>query len=128
MQKAIDPNRGWNEDHCARANEKFTYAGSDILGEVGWYDGNSGDETHPVGLKKPNGFGLYDMSGNVYEWVWDWYGSYSSESQMTYLDLLDSLLVHVVVVDGAALLVIRGCLFEMVSVPLGVAIFLDFAS
>ena len=67
-------------EYCARGNEAFIYSGSDILGEVGWYDGNSGDETHPVGLKKPNGFGLYDMSGNVYEWVWDWYGSYSSDS------------------------------------------------
>ena len=68
-------------EYCARANESFKYSGGDILSEVGWYDGNSGDETHPVGLKKPNGFGLYDMSGNVYEWVWDSYGSYSSDNQ-----------------------------------------------
>ena len=41
------------------------------MDDVGWYGDNSGSKTHPVGQKKPNGFGLYDMSGNVYEWVWD---------------------------------------------------------
>lgn len=49
------------------------YAGSDKLDEVGWHAGNSGNETHPVGLKAPNALGLYDMSGNVSERCIDWF-------------------------------------------------------
>lgn len=54
---------------AARGGEEYMYAGSDDLNEVGWYRDNSGSTTHPVQQKKPNGFGLYDMSGNIWEWT-----------------------------------------------------------
>ena len=71
-------------EYAARGGSRskgYKYAGSNKLNEVGWYNGNSGGHTHPVGQKKPNELGLYDMSGNVLEWCQDWDGAYSIEAQ-----------------------------------------------
>jgi formylglycine-generating enzyme required for sulfatase activity len=59
----------------------YKYSGSNSASEVAWYTYNSGSKTHPVGEKKGNELGLYDMSGNVGEWCQDWWGNYSSSSQ-----------------------------------------------
>ena len=63
----------------------YKYSGSNNINDIAWYHDNSGTPTprhvHPVGCKRPNELGLYDMSGNVCEWCNDWYDSYRSYSQ-----------------------------------------------
>ena len=72
-------------EFAARGGNKskgFMYAGSDSIDEVAWYESNGEDKAHPVGEKKPNELGLYDMSGNLAEWCEDRYGDYSTDSQI----------------------------------------------
>jgi formylglycine-generating enzyme required for sulfatase activity len=72
-------------EYAARSGgliEKYAGTSDDATVEnYAWIMTNSGSQTHPVGLKLPNGLGLYDMSGNIREWVQDWYGYYGTEPQ-----------------------------------------------
>ena len=66
--------RGGNE------SQGYFYSGSDSIDDVAWYSPNSDEKIHPVGQKEPNELGIYDMSGNVNEWCWDYYDPYYTDS------------------------------------------------
>ncbi|MCP4698306.1 MAG: SUMF1/EgtB/PvdO family nonheme iron enzyme, partial [Gammaproteobacteria bacterium] len=68
---------------CRAGSESVWFFGNDkkLLGDYAWHAKNSEEKTHPVGKKKANAYGLYELSGNVWEWVHDWFGSYPKEAQ-----------------------------------------------
>ncbi len=71
-------------EYAARGGNKskgYMYSGSNSIGIVAWYEGASRFSVHDVKTKQPNELGLYDMSGNVWEWCWDLMGDYSSSAQ-----------------------------------------------
>ena len=73
-------------EYAARAGSVTSYCFGDDEGQLGdyaWYGDNSGDETHPVGLKRPNPWGIFDMHGNVFEWTLDWYARKSYQAYRT---------------------------------------------
>ncbi|WP_308589736.1 SUMF1/EgtB/PvdO family nonheme iron enzyme [uncultured Prevotella sp.] len=72
-------------EYAARGGKKsrcYQYSGGNNISDVAWYYNNSGSKTHSVGTKQANELGIYDMSGNVWEWCQDWFGSYSSSLQV----------------------------------------------
>lgn len=72
-------------EYAARGGKKgkrYKFSGGHILEQIGWYNENSGNTSHEVGKKSPNELGLYDMSGNIWEWVQDWKGDFTEDDQV----------------------------------------------
>ena len=95
-------------EYAARGGEDYKYAGGNDIDAVGWYNENSMYRTQPVAQKKANGFGVYDMSGNVFEWVFDsGYSKYTSTGS-GYRDFLYTVDDPVYVIETKPGRVLRG--------------------